>query len=154
MTKVNVLVLHGVGVLLAVLLWLAATVMGILAYIRVVVASSVVVLESADPWLAIRRSWWLSRGSGWRIFGTLLVLSILAAVLAVMGAIAVAAVAQVGGGSSHPVGDVILLVGRIAVLVLITPIVSASLVLLYFDLRARREGPSPIPLEAQPSLQS
>jgi hypothetical protein len=150
---VLVLALRGVGVLLAVLLWLVAIVVGVMAYLRVAVASSVVVLEPTGPWLAIRRSWELARGSAWRIFGILLILSVLALILAAIGGTAAAIISLLGGGSGQPLGETILLVGRIVITVLISPILSVGLVLLYFDLRARGKSPGPIPVEGQPAFQ-
>ncbi len=148
-----VISLRGHGLLLALLIWLVAMVLGVMAYLRVLVSGSVVVLEPVDPWLAIRRSWELSKGSAWRILGVVVVLFILVVVLAIVGGILAAAFAVLGGGTSQPAGALILLIWKIVIAVLISPIVLGGLVLLYFDLLARREGASPLATEAQPALQ-
>ncbi|HVB53181.1 MAG TPA: hypothetical protein VNF24_03190 [Candidatus Acidoferrales bacterium] len=150
-TAVLAFALHGLGVLLALLLWLVAVVVGIVAYLRVVVASSVVVLEPTGPWLALRRSWELTRGSAWRILWILLVLTMLSVVLSAVGGTMTALLSLLGGGTNQPLGGLILLGGGIVLAVLITPMVSVGLVLLYFDLRARREGSAAIPVEGQPA---
>jgi len=134
-----VVVLGVVGVAAAVMLWLAAVVAALLLGMRISVAIPIVVLEPVDPWLALSRSWRLTRGSAWRVIGVLLLLTIGSAVFAgLLGAVG-AGLAQSVGGSAGSAGQVILLAETIISSLLLTPIWAAAVVLLYFGLRARSE---------------
>jgi len=78
-------------------------------------------LEGLGPIAALSRSWALVKGDWWRVFGIMLVVSLIAvAISAILGLIPV-------------VGETI---GNI----LVAPITMTSATLLYYDLRVRKEG--------------
>jgi len=78
-------------------------------------------LEGLGPIAALSRSWALVKGNWWRVFGIMLVVSLIAvAIGAILGLIPV-------------VGETI---GNI----LVAPITMTSATLLYYDLRVRKEG--------------
>jgi hypothetical protein len=140
---VLVLALRDVGILLVVLLAIAAVVLGVMAYLRVVVAVPVVVLEGVGPWSALNRSWHLSRGHGWLIFGVILVITIVSGIFgAVLGGVAGAMLASPGGATSVAARVVLALVSILAQ-ILVSPISALAAVLLYFNLRGRREPTFP-----------
>jgi hypothetical protein len=132
--------LHGIGDLLDFLLIIAAVIFGFVAYVRVVLATPVLVLERLGPADSLRRSWDLTRGGAWRAFGVLLVLVIMVGIAGLLVGLLINAAASGGGGLTSPEGRVIDLVGTIVVQVLLSPFVAVGLVLLYFDFRLRKEG--------------
>jgi Membrane domain of glycerophosphoryl diester phosphodiesterase len=116
----------------------------------------VVVLEGVDPITAVRRSWRLVRGSWWRVFGILLltglIVFIVALVIQVPFTIAGAVAAGHSGGGSFLAGlgtasaapsalaIVISTVGGIVGTVCSRPVAAGVTVLLYADMRMRKEG--------------
>ncbi|HVC22559.1 MAG TPA: hypothetical protein VNH82_03935 [Candidatus Dormibacteraeota bacterium] len=141
-----VLALKGVGVLLVVLIGIAALVLGVMAYVRILTAVPVVVLEGSGPWTALKRSWHLSHGHAWLIFGVVLVIGIAAGIFgAVIGGVAGAVMATPASTSSVGARAVLTAVS-ILVDVLVTPISALAVVLLYFNLRGRKEGTVSIPV--------
>jgi hypothetical protein len=110
-----------------------------------------VVLERLSPWQAIRRSWQLSHGSFWRLFGILALTGIVVLVATYVLTIPFAILGGVagGGGSLGMFGGVattsattliISAVGSILAATVTRPISAGVNVLLYVDLRMRREG--------------
>ena len=81
-----------------------------------------VMVEGKGPGTALTRSWELVRGTWWRVFGIVIVFGILPSLV-------IFAINWIAG-------DLIAVVGG----VLVTPIVHIGAVLLYLDLRARKEG--------------
>jgi len=78
-------------------------------------------LEGLGPIAALSRSWALVKGNWWRVFGIMLVVSLIAvAIGAILGLIPV--------------------VGETIGSILVAPIVITSATLLYYDLRVRKEG--------------
>ncbi|MFZ0995098.1 MAG: hypothetical protein WAO09_03840 [Candidatus Dormiibacterota bacterium] len=144
--------LHGIGDLLDFLLVLAALVFGFVAYVRVVLATPVLVLEHLGPADSLRRSWDLTRGGAWRAFGVLLVLVIMVGIAGFLVGLLIGAAASGGGGLTSPGGRVIELVGTIIVQVLLSPFVAVGLVLLYFDFRLRKEGAESIQPPPEPTV--
>ncbi len=108
---------------------------GIILYIRLVFATSSVVVEDARGREALRRSWRLSKQSFWKIFGTTLLAGILAGIVAgiITVPLALAATRTTAGWILRAIGGSI---GQ----VLVTPFTTTVVVLLYFDLRIRKEG--------------
>lgn len=137
---------------------IAAVILAVWLSVRLSMAVPAVVLERQGPAQALGRSWRLVRNSGWRVLGILilaqLIVSVAAAILqlpfTILGAV-------IPGGSSGPFpfaatsGPVQLFHTSIVALILgaiggviagsVTRPVSAGVtVLLYVDLRMRREG--------------
>ena len=109
---------------------------GFIVLIRFFFGPTVLVVEGKKGSAALGRSWRLAKGHFWKIVGTYLLASIMAAVVAgvlgVPGALAFAAI----GPSGWPVYAVALSVASI----LTTPFTTLIAVLLYFDLRIRKEA--------------
>jgi hypothetical protein len=139
-----------VAVLIGVLGGIGAVVFEILLVIRLSLTLPALVLERISPVDAIRRSWQLSHGSFWRLFGILALTGIIVAVAADVLAIPFTIVgAVIGGGSSGLLGiatttsAAALIIGAIGSILAATvtrPISAGVNVLLYVDLRMRREG--------------
>jgi len=145
------------AVLVGVLGSIAALVLTIWIWTRLTLAGPAVVLEGAGPVAALRRSWQLVQGSWWRVFGisllALLVVILIALVLQVPFLIVRS---LVGGGSGFtPVfspgtaaaaaapsmlGLVIGAIGSIVAATCTRPISAGVTVLLYTDMRMRKEG--------------
>jgi hypothetical protein len=115
-------------------------------YVRLSMAMPVTVLERIGAGAALARSWRLTRGSWWRVFGILLLASVLGGVVSSMlsGPFSLlggfsellidnAAVAATVYGAAVFLGSV---VGGLVT----TPFVTGVTTLLYVDLRMRREG--------------
>jgi hypothetical protein len=128
--------LGGVGVVIATL---GAIVAAVYLVIRWTVWSQAVVLERRGPVEALVRSWSLMRGSMWRVLGIVFVtgiaLLIAGLVLGVIGGILGAALPN--GWQGLPAAMLGILTASWV------PIVTT---LIFFDLRARREGPAMAPV--------
>jgi len=115
---------------------LALLVIGIPLFFYLVVAwlftPEAIIFEGMSAVDSLRRSRDLVRGSWWRLFGIGLVYVLLGLALLIPGGIAVA----ISGAASPALGTVAL--GLVASL--ITPIFSIGSVLVYIDLRVRKEG--------------
>jgi hypothetical protein len=139
-----------VAILLGVLGGIGAVVFEILLVIRLSLTLPAVVLERISPVDAIRRSWHLTRGSFWRLFGILLLTAIIVGVAADVLTIPFTVLEVVIGGGSAGLFSVAtttsaaaLIVGAIGSILAATvtrPISAGVNVLLYLDLRMRREG--------------
>jgi hypothetical protein len=120
--------------------------------VRLIVAVPAVVLEQTSPVQALRRSWQLVQGNWWRMFGIYLLTGIVVAVIAFIIEIpfTFAKGAIAGGGSpltglaSTAAPDLLaIIVGGIGGVIATTitrPISAGVIVLLYADLRMRKEG--------------
>ena len=144
-----VLHLTPVAVLIGVLGGIASVGLEIFLLIRLSVALPALVLERISPATAIKRSFELSQGSFWRLFGirllTAFIVSIASLVLSIPFTIASGALG--GSGSLFSVGTkatlasvIIAAIGGIVASTVTAPISAGVVVLLYADLRMRREG--------------
>ena len=88
------------------------------------VAAPVVVLEHPGVFAALRRSRELVRGSGWQVFGVILVLYIVVALLAL-----------IIEGAAESAGSGIGIVVRVIIGVLTAPLSALAASVLYFELR-------------------
>lgn len=101
----------------------------------------VVVLERERPAAALARSWRLVRRRFWRVFGILLLATIIVAVASAILQIPFTFVSAVfGGAAGFSAGTVIAVIGTIAAGTVTRPISAAVTVLLYVDMRMRKEG--------------
>ncbi len=111
-------------------------------------ATPVYVLEGGSLRQALRRSMTIVRGSWWRTFGILLLASLVALLLSAVFAIAtglvVAAAPGVFGdflnGDLTTSGHIVEGLGNLLATTVSAPIMSGAVVLIYVDLRIRREG--------------
>ncbi|HEX6508152.1 MAG TPA: glycerophosphoryl diester phosphodiesterase membrane domain-containing protein [Chloroflexota bacterium] len=104
---------------------------GIYIGVRLTLVAQAAVLERRGVTDSLARSWNLVEGNWWRVFGIVLVVSILVAVLETLVSriVGVAAGDIVGNG-----------LGTAIVGIVFQPIQAIALTLLYFDLRIRKEG--------------
>lgn len=138
--------LPAVGILVGVVCGLTAWVFAAIVLVRWSVAIPVVMLERKGPLKSLGRSWRLVRRSSWRVFGMLLVTQL---VVGIAAELINAPFAAASGGfsalTSHAqqvnVGGLFLTaVGQIIASTLTAPLLAGVIVLLYADLRMRREG--------------
>jgi hypothetical protein len=125
--------LAGIGFILLV-------VPGVYLWVSFAVAVPVLLMEGVRGRRALGRSRQLVRGRWWPAFGLILVGTLLAVIVAiVIDSLATAAVVTAPEDNDLAVFAVDLVSGAVGN-VLITPFVAAFVVVLYFDLRVRKEG--------------
>jgi len=133
------LVLHGWGIIpvLALSAWLG---------VMVSMTIPVVVLEKQDPASALSRSWRLVRGSYWRVFGIFLLTFVILFVFSFIFSIPLQLISGFAGFSLSrstaglSITLVIFIIGEIVLYSVTTAIETGVAVLLYADLRMRKEG--------------
>jgi hypothetical protein len=94
--------------------------------------------EDIGPIRGLGRSWNLVRGSWWRTFGILLVVGILQTIISYALFILFGLIAAVF--STGDFQAALVQVGSTLLSAVVSPITTIAVVLLYFDLRVRREG--------------
>jgi Membrane domain of glycerophosphoryl diester phosphodiesterase len=127
---------------------LGVIVLEVLLVTRLSLTLPAVVLERISPAAGIRRSWQLSHGSFWRLFGIQALTGIVVEVASYVLTIPFLVIAAVISGSSvlsaaasASVGALIVTaVGSIVAATVTRPVSAGVSVLLYADLRMRREG--------------
>jgi hypothetical protein len=138
----------GVGAL-AVLGGIASLCLSIWFLIMLRMAGPAVVLERLGPLQALERSWRLVTRSFWRVLGITLLAGIIVAVTSGVLQLPFGVLAAVAGGSGNTLlsttsgsiaGVLISTVGNIVAGAVARPISAGVAVLLYVDLRMRREG--------------
>jgi Membrane domain of glycerophosphoryl diester phosphodiesterase len=138
-----------VAVTLGILGGIACIVFETLLVIRLSLTLPAVVLERISPVSAIKRSWQLSQGSFWRLFGILLLTGVIVTIAADVISIPFTVIEVLMGRSGGLVGLATnmsvarLIVGAIGAILAATvtrPVMAGVNVLLYLDLRMRREG--------------
>jgi hypothetical protein len=138
-----------VAILLGVVGGIGTVVFWVLIAIRLSLSLPAVVLERVPPRQAIRRSWQLTQGSFWRLFGILALTGIVVGVAGYVLTIPFLVIELLIGGSgglltaaaSTSVGVLIVsVIGSIVTATVTRPISAGVSVLLYADLRMRREG--------------
>jgi hypothetical protein len=106
-------------------------------------ALQAVVLERAGPRDALRRSFRLVRGGWWRVFGILVLTAIILGLVSdiIDLPLQILAVALTRNGLNPPIDAVIVsAVGRALAGTVTAPVLAGTSVLLYVDLRMRKEG--------------
>lgn len=143
------------GVLLMAIAIPASVVFGVIFFVRLAAAPCVVILEGQRPVASIRRSWRLVRKSSWRVFGILLLAELIVLVATGVLTVPFSVIGALAGGhgsggnvltfgttsSSTPfITAIIIGVGGIVAGAVARPVIAGVQVLLYVDLRMRREG--------------
>ncbi len=112
-------------------------------------AAPAVVLERQGPALALGRSWRLVRGSFWRVFGILLLAAIIVAIVGTVLQVPFSLAEALAGGSAGIFGAAAsrsvaaIIIGGVGSIVggaVSRPVSAGVVVLLYLDLRMRKEG--------------
>ena len=115
----------------------AAVFLLILIYTRWLFAAPIVMLERVGATAALRRSWQLVRGSTPRVFGITLLVGLITGIL---GAIVGAILNVITGFGDESVRLLLTQLASLIVAILIQPISFIVVVLLYYDMRIRREA--------------
>jgi Membrane domain of glycerophosphoryl diester phosphodiesterase len=110
---------------------------GIYVMVRLWVVAPAVVVEGHRGMGAIRRSWDLVYGNWWRIFGTIIVVGIIGAIAG--GILSVPGVIIAEETGSGPMA----LASQILVDAISYSFTALTATLIFFDLKARKEGPPP-----------
>jgi hypothetical protein len=138
--------LPAVGILVGVVCGLTAWVFAVIVLVRWSVAIPVIMLERVGPLKSLGRSWRLVRRSSWRAFGILLLAEV---IVVIANEIINLPFALASGGFSaftaqtrqvNVSGLFLTAVGHIIGSTLTAPLLAGVIVLLYADLRMRREG--------------
>lgn len=140
-----------VGVGLMILLGLAALVGGVWLGVKLSMVPSAIVLERLTVRQAIRRSWSLTNGYFWRTFGIQLLVSVIYSTVSQLVVTPISLFAGVigallGAGDEEAVIVIFIIVYLVTILISIVVgaigvvVQSATVALLYLDLRMRKEG--------------
>jgi hypothetical protein len=137
--------LVAVGVIIAVIGGITAIVFAVIIEIRWTIAIPVTMLEGASPLKSLGRSWRLVRGGAWRVLGITLVTSLIAYIASLIIRIPFS---LAGGGltllspQGHPslTGLIVSVIGDVIGYTVVAPLIAGVTVLLYVDMRMRREG--------------
>jgi hypothetical protein len=139
------------GLVVAVLVLgiIACVVLGVWFWAMFSMSAAAVVLERRGPAQALGRSWRLVRGSFWRVFGILLLAALIVLVASSVLRLPFTVVSAALSSGSAPLTQAIqpsvasLVIGAVGGIVagaITQPISAGVTVLLYVDLRMRREG--------------
>jgi hypothetical protein len=134
-----------VGVLVGLLVGGTATVFAVITLVRWTIIIPVVMLETTGPLASLGRSWRLVRRSSWRVLGIMLAAELIVGIASLIIRVPFG---LVGGASSltapQPhvsiVGTIVSTIGDIVAVTVTAPMIAGVVVLLYTDLRMRREG--------------
>lgn len=126
-----------VGATLALFLFIAP---GVYLYMVWVLAYAVLFVEGLRGRKALRRSRELVKDHFWRVFGTVLIAQVIAAVATSVAGVAILGALLFGVDEGGTLGLTLYAVFTVAIEVLTKPFTAAVVVLLYFDLRIRKEG--------------
>ncbi|MDP9389748.1 MAG: glycerophosphoryl diester phosphodiesterase membrane domain-containing protein [Actinomycetota bacterium] len=123
---------------LLVLGFLACVVPGIFLYVAWSVAVPALLLEDQRGWQALKRSKQLVKGRWWPVLGAIVVSGILAGIVQAVFSGLLIAIA--GAGDNAVVDATATAIANTAASVLTTPFSAAVIMVVYFDLRVRKEG--------------
>jgi hypothetical protein len=145
----------GLGTFLGLIVLVALMAVMLFLTIRWSFTGQAVMVESAGPLIALRRSWHLVAGSGWRVLGYVLgfglLVGLIAGLLGAVFALLVNPIRLVG------LTQITIDAGRLAISTFIASVISSvvvpipaiALTLLYFDLRFRKGEQAPQPGETR-----
>ncbi|MGE0439450.1 MAG: YciC family protein [Gemmatimonadales bacterium] len=138
----KIIVLSMVSTLIVGIGFLLLVIPGIVIGTGVAVSACALVVEGLSPIDSLNRSWNLTKGHRWKVFGTLLVALLLVYMVSFV-AVFIGGVAGLvlGLGSSSVTTGVLVIAAVSAVLsVLVYPFIYSAVTVLYYDLRVRKEG--------------
>ena len=134
---VAVLAIGPAGLVVLILVVPAIVVVAIVVYTRWLFAAPAVILEQLGPVRALRRSWRLVLGSTGRVFGITLLVGLITGILSAAVGALLSVVTQAGDENLRLILEQL---ATLVIAVLIQPISFIVVVLLYYDLRIRREA--------------
>jgi hypothetical protein len=113
---------------------------GIWLAVKLSMAFPAVVFERTGPFSAIGRSWALTKGNWWRVFGTLLVVFLISFVLQIVLAAVAGGLLAAGDGVSELTVAIVLTLVNLLALALTYPLWASVTSVVYYDLRVRNEA--------------
>ncbi|MDE9367072.1 hypothetical protein PZ938_15755 [Luteipulveratus sp. YIM 133132] len=139
------LVVEWLGVLIGVVGGILAFLALVFGWVKVSFASACVVLERQSPVAALKRSWALTRGQWWRVFGITLLAHVLASVISSVVFIPFAIALSVSTFEDpDALPSVGFLVGtqlvQLVINTVVSPFIAGVVGLLYLDQRIRKEA--------------
>jgi membrane-anchored glycerophosphoryl diester phosphodiesterase (GDPDase) len=110
-------------------------------YARLSFATAALVVEGQKYFGALKRSWSLSAGHGWRVVGIMLLMGVIVAVLSLSIGSALNAAVMVIIKTGRP-ALAAAITGTVSAIIsiILDPLASIILIVLYYDLRIRKEG--------------
>ncbi len=137
--------LPAAGVLIGLLGGGTATVFAVITLVRWTLAIPVVMLEPVDPLASLRRSWRLVRRSSWRVLGIMLLTELIVGIANLIVKVPFGLASGTGSFTTSQahvsvVGVIVAAIGGIVASTVTAPMLAGVVVLLYTDLRMRREG--------------
>ena len=140
----------GVAVFLGLIVFVGALAAMFFVSVRWTIYQQAIMLERAGAAEALSRSWRLVSGSGWRVFGYVILVGLAVGLLGLV----TGTVPSVLGLDSTTATDVALSTAlQLATSVLVAPFVPIVLTLLYYDLRFRKGEHVPEPGQGLPTDQ-
>jgi hypothetical protein len=109
---------------------------GIIFYVRFVLSAPTFIIEGTKGTDALRRSWRLSKNHSWKIFGMLVLSAIISAAVSFVFSIPFTFI----GAGMETWGWAVQATGTSIAQILVAPFATIVQVLLYFDMRIRKEG--------------
>lgn len=113
---------------------------GIWLAVKLSMAFPAVVFERTGPFAAIGRSWALTKGNWWRVFGTLLVVFLISFVLQIVLAAVAGGLLAAGDSVSELAVAIVLTLVNLLALALTYPLWASVTSVVYYDLRVRNEA--------------
>ena len=126
--------LFGIGVAFGLVLLIVP---GIILAVSWAVFAPAIIIEDAGATGGLGRSWQLIGGRRWPVFGTFVVLYVIILVVSAIFSLILGGLLQAGSGGDYTFGNTIL---DIVVGVLTAPLLAIATVVVYFDLRVRKEA--------------
>ena len=127
-------------VIIVVIGLVALIIPGIWLAVKLSMVFPAVVFERTGPFAAIGRSWSLTNGSWWRIFGTLLVVFLITFVLQIVLGGVVGGLLAAADSVSELTAAIVLTLVNLLALALTYPLWASVTSVVYYDLRVRNEG--------------
>ncbi len=109
-------------------------------FIRVSTAVPAIIVERLGPIGSVKRSFGLTKGFWWKVFGNLIVTSILTGIVAQLLQTVITGILGALGGDNKAFEFVWLAIAGTVATAVTTPVSAAMAVLIYLELRVRKEG--------------
>ena len=137
---IPLIITYIVVVLITIPFWIFLIIPGIWISVKLCMSFPAVIFERANPFRAIGRSWTLTRDNWWRIFGTLVVVFLIALVVNFALTAVLGIVAAGSDSISELAFAVLTTIITLLTYMLTYPLWAAVMTVMYYDLRVRNEG--------------